>query len=766
MMARWAVGGPLEGGPLPVTVVIPAFNSAAFLGAALESVHAQTRRPAEVIVVDNGSSDASAWIAQEAGARVLRLERPAVSAARNAGIRATSQPWIAFLDADDLWDPAKLASQWQAVEACPQVSIVITDFTEFDSTGTLCQTLLQRRANYRAIIRREVAPAVMYCDPDSFRAHFLRGNFFAPSAVLARRDLLLDVGLFDEAFTHMEDRELWLRMLPKTAVAVVERPLVHTRLHASNWSSDSVKMALAGAMVAERVLANPGNYPAGALDYYRAELPKFNLNAGRFAEAAGDTRAACRYYLRAWRAGGGLRPLALAILSRLPRPVRQFVRTAHHPYATAVKDPMKPVSVLFIENSVGLSGSTVSLCSLLNYLDSAMFQAHIVLSRPEQERYLRGHLRRPGDLTVIAPRRSLKESFAVQWIVDALERRAPWLRRHILRVVGILDLLVVTLPYASHLRRWAKNRGIELIHQNNGVDLGALLLSRILRAPLVAYQRGGEWHSPFVTLMAAHVTRYIANSKATKGSLVSLGVPAERITVIYPPLDLSTFHLPRQTSVGRHTFGVEPSAPCFGIVGMLLPWKGHEVFLKAAQRVAERVPKVHAFIVGAAPNGDSAYERRLRALAHDLGIGDRVTFTGYRADIPDILSLLDVVVHASVQPEPFGRVIVEAMAMKRPVIATKAGGPLEIIEHGRTGFLVPPGDHEALADRLISLLEDRPLAEHVADAGSREVARRFSADAHAPLVQRVYEQVLEPRRVGALRHHDPAGGSRHARTEG
>ena len=128
----------------------------------------------------------------------------------------------------------------------------------------------------------------------------------------------------------MEDRELWLRMLPRTTVAVVERPLVHTRIHDSNWSGDSVRMALAGAMIAERVLANPGRYPSGALDYYRAERPKFYLNAGRFAEETGDVRGACRHYLRAWRSGGGLSPLALAILSRLPRPVRLSVRAAIH----------------------------------------------------------------------------------------------------------------------------------------------------------------------------------------------------------------------------------------------------------------------------------------------------------------------------------------------------------------------------------------------------------------------------------------------------
>ena len=313
-------------GALPISVIVPAYNAAAFLKEALESVRAQTQPPAEVIVIDNGSRDATPTIAQDAGARLLRLNRPSVSAARNAGIRAASAAWVAFLDADDVWDPDKLASQWRAVEQCPEIGIVITDFTEFDSTGVLSRSFLERRPNYQAIIRREVAPAVMCCDASSFQTHFLRGNFFAPSTVLTRRDLLLEVGLFDERLTHMEDRELWLRMLPRTVVAVVERPLVHARLHTSNATNDAIKMALGGAMVAECVLANPGKYPTGALDYYRAERPKFYLNAGRFAEESGDLQGARGHYLRSWRAGGGMRPLTLVTVSRLPRWVRSLIR--------------------------------------------------------------------------------------------------------------------------------------------------------------------------------------------------------------------------------------------------------------------------------------------------------------------------------------------------------------------------------------------------------------------------------------------------------
>jgi glycosyltransferase involved in cell wall biosynthesis len=278
--------------------------------------------------------------------------------------------------------------------------------------------------------------------------------------------------------------------------------------------------------------------------------------------------------------------------------------------------------------------------------------------------------------------------------------------------------------------------------------------------PLVAYQRGDEWNSPAVRWLARGVRRFIANSTTTLKSLTSLGIPSGRVSVIYPPLDLETLRTGRSSSITRANFGVDASSPCFGIVGMLLPWKGHAVFLNAAKRVFERIPKARAFVIGAAPHRAKEYEGEVRALAQDLGIADRVIFTGFRPNVPDMLELLDVVVHASIAPEPFGRVIAEAMAMRRPVIATAAGGPTEIIEDGRTGLLSPLGDADALADRIIRLIEDPSLAEQIASAGYSEVRERFSGETHARLVRQVYDRVLRPKSKrsvhGSRRNHDPA----------
>ena len=424
------------------------------------------------------------------------------------------------------------------------------------------------------------------------------------------------------------------------------------------------------------------------------------------------------------------------------RPVGEGRRTAE----AAVDTPetpgprMHPHGILAIENSIGLSGSTISLTLLLNRLDPQLFEPSVVLSRPEQLEYVRSQLNRRVDATVIAPRRSL--------------RARPWakrLGRAGRRALAFLDLFLTTIPYVARLYRFAKARNISLIHQNNGFDVAAILLSRLLGIPIICYQRGNEWNSPVVRRLAPHVTRYLANSETTKCSLVSLGVAPEKIRVVYPPIEITDFKAVGTTPATRADFGVLSDAPCFGIVGQLLAWKGQVVFLKAAKQVLDAMPEARAWVIGGIPAGGERYASELRELAATLGIEDKVIFTGFVRDVPATIGLLDVVIHASLEPEPFGRVIVESMALRRPVIATDAGGPREIIEHGRTGFLLPPGNHELLAEQILTLLNDSKLAATVGEAGYHAVAARFSAKAHAKLVQAAYTGVLDsPRRDPAI----------------
>jgi len=381
-----------------------------------------------------------------------------------------------------------------------------------------------------------------------------------------------------------------------------------------------------------------------------------------------------------------------------------------------------PVPVAFIESSIGLSGSTMSLSVLVRRLDRERFEPHVVVAREDQGEYVREVAGLLAERIAPRPRGAARPG----------------------KVAALRDLLVVTIPYANALRRFVRRHGIRLIHQNNGFDVAAILAARWSGIPLVAYQRGREWNSFLVRRLAPLATRYIANSQVTRENLLELGISPAQVNVVYPPVDLENFDADRPAApeLRRPAFRIPAQAPCVGIVGQLQAWKGHKLFLRAFAQVLRTVPEAWACIVGAPPVGGEAYEHELRELAGALGIAHRVVFAGFIADVPSALQLFDVVVHASIESEPFGRVIAEAMAMRKPVVASDEGGPREIIDHGRTGLLFPRGDEGALAESVVSLLREPARAMRIAEAGYSDMRQRFSATQHARLIEEVYADVL------------------------
>jgi glycosyltransferase involved in cell wall biosynthesis len=153
-------------------------------------------------------------------------------------------------------------------------------------------------------------------------------------------------------------------------------------------------------------------------------------------------------------------------------------------------------------------------------------------------------------------------------------------------------------------------------------------------------------------------------------------------------------------------------------------------------------PSVRCLLVGATAPADQTFEDELRNLVMALGLNEHVVFAGFHRNVMDVLMLADVVVHASILPEPFGRVILEAMACRKPVIATKAGGVPEIIDEGRTGLMFPPGDCEALAAAILDLLADRARAARFGEAGFQRVNERFHIARNAEQTVRLYDQLL------------------------
>lgn len=219
----------------------------------------------------------------------------------------------------------------------------------------------------------------------------------------------------------------------------------------------------------------------------------------------------------------------------------------------------------------------------------------------------------------------------------------------------------------------------------------------------------------------------VVNSSAT---LATLNGAAGKATIVPSPVEQRPAKRKRRSRSALFTAG---------IVGRLAEWKGQDVFIRA---MAEAFPDDDArgVVVGAPLFGEDDYARSLRSLCAELRLEHMIDFRGFREEVDPELASLDVLVHASVLPEPFGQVVLEGMAAGLPVVATAAGGPTEIIEDGVTGILYPPGDVRALAAALRRLAADSCLRDRLSTAG-RERAKAFRPELVARQLVAVYRDV-------------------------
>ena len=187
--------------------------------------------------------------------------------------------------------------------------------------------------------------------------------------------------------------------------------------------------------------------------------------------------------------------------------------------------------------------------------------------------------------------------------------------------------------------------------------------------------------------------------------------------------------------------GEHPS-PVVTLIGRISPWKGQDIFIHAAAEVLKTFPNCRFQIVGSALFGEDALEDELKQLAAALGVFDRVTFLGFRKDVPEIISASSLVVHASTVPEPFGQVIVQAMAAGKPVVATRGGGVLEIVDDGVTGLLVPMKDVHAMAEAICKILSDPVKAGKMGAAGKERFLEKFTIEKAVEKVQVIYSDLV------------------------
>jgi glycosyltransferase involved in cell wall biosynthesis len=396
--------------------------------------------------------------------------------------------------------------------------------------------------------------------------------------------------------------------------------------------------------------------------------------------------------------------------------------------------------VLYCESNVDgtVGGSHYCLLYLAEALDRTRFEPVVVFY---EEHALVPRFRTAGIRTIVLRR---PPAFHVSALRGSVCRRHKILRGPLLLFQKTVNLVGASRALLARLAFLRRER-ISIVHLNNSIlrhhdwMVAALLSGR----KCITHERGiNQAYSWTSRHLSSRLDGVICMSEAIRRNMVERGVSDANLQVLYDGMDPDQMNVQRSPDELRREFGIALDRPVVGIVGNVREWKGQETVVRAIGVVAYTLPNVACLIVGATAESDRHYETHLRRLIGELGLDRNVIFTGYQSNVADFLNLMDVAIHASVLPEPFGMVVLEAMAMSKAIIGSRGGGVPEMIVEGETGFTFPAGDATVLGNRILQLLGDPELARSMGLAGRRRLVDHFTVRDYASRVQAFYDNVL------------------------
>jgi L-malate glycosyltransferase len=326
-----------------------------------------------------------------------------------------------------------------------------------------------------------------------------------------------------------------------------------------------------------------------------------------------------------------------------------------------------------------------------------------------------------------------------QWLEHAFTA-CPWVNLDIASLTSA-DTPARILQFRSILSRHKFD-----VVQTHFIDsnYAGILAAKLAGVKAIISTRRGMpyWRNTFelflLRIMNRAVDVFVANSRWSASSYCAAeGIRSDKMKIIYNGINVADFPIDDETrAASRAQLGVDSSTRIVGIVANLRPIKRIDVFLRAAARIKSQSRNVRFIIVG-----EGEARNKLMALACDLGLQSDVTFMGQREDIPNLLSAFDIGVLTS-QSESLSNSIIEYSAASLPVVCTDVGGAKETIVDGTTGYIVPPGDADMLADRIVRLLAD-PSLKQMGAFGRERVQRLFSIGSMARQYEELYRQILQ-----------------------
>lgn len=393
------------------------------------------------------------------------------------------------------------------------------------------------------------------------------------------------------------------------------------------------------------------------------------------------------------------------------------------------------IGVLYIVAQEAFGADSAVHADIMRQLDRERFSVHIACT--------------DGGGGVVPP------SLAVmQKIPNAslrVTRFAPSLRQRDARAIwkGARSLVALGSDFRA-LREYVLREKIRIVHSTERPRDSAynVALCKLTGAASIVHVhvKWSEQYSRLAKWGVAHADAVFSISQYVTGTLLAMGRPAASIYTVLNGIGTSKWDPDTDGAELRREFGIAPGTLLLASISRLFSWKGQRELLRAFALVHAELPDVELLIVGADDRlvEPDSFTAELKQLAQSLGVAHKVRFTGARSDIPKVLAACDLFTLPSFE-EPFGLVFLEAMAMRRAVVAVNNGGTPEVVEHGRTGLLSAPWDISALAANILTLLRDPELRARMGQNGRERVLQHFDAKRMANDAAVAYEQIASGR---------------------
>ena len=397
---------------------------------------------------------------------------------------------------------------------------------------------------------------------------------------------------------------------------------------------------------------------------------------------------------------------------------------------------MSAQRILFVEASIGgvVGGSLTGILPVIERLDRTRFAPALALYEPKS---ITADLEAAGVPVYVLP----------PLPVPAPEVKRNRFGRALLRAG---ELWAVIAPRARAFGALLRRERPALVYLANGLtaNVDGVLSASLHRIPVICHEKGFRRVGPVERLLSRWVDVCIGMTEEITEHYQAARVHARRFVTVYDGIDGEAFR-PGGGDAIRREFGIPAGAPLIGIVGHIQDWKGQMLVAEAVARARLRVPALRCLMVGGVHRFGAEYGERLKARIAEPDLAGHVILTGARRDVPACLDAMDVVIHSSVRREPFGRVLIEAMALGRPLVAPREGGPRYIVKDGETGLLVPPRDSAALADALVDLLGDPARRAAMGRAARARCEAVFDIRHHVRAIEGLLDDVLATRPLRA-----------------